>query len=132
MATSNPLAKNIGGRDLNPVWVTSFGDFPREGLCRFNGKLCRFVCAFDDKDEPQGYEIFRLSFREKLNWLWRKRRFEICVGYHWTYPNRVRGERFVPKKPRWLHFLLFALHYRSLKSAYVAFTKSSDFEPQVL
>jgi hypothetical protein len=127
MTTREALARNVGGRDLNPVWISSFTDFPREGLCRFRGKLCHFVCAFDDNGDPQGYEIFRLSLRQKLRWLRRKRRYEICVGYHWTYPNRARGESFTHRKPRWLHFLLFALHYRSLKSAYVAFFRRDDF-----
>jgi hypothetical protein len=116
-----PLAKQLGGKDLNPVWVSSFWDFPREGLCIFGNKLCRFRCVFNEKSEPQGYEVFALSRLEKMLWLWRKREFEICVGYHWTYPNRVRGERFRPRNPRWLHFLLFALHYRSLSTAYSAF-----------
>jgi hypothetical protein len=88
-------------------------DVHLEGLCRVKGKLCRFATlnAFDE-GEPPLCAVYPLTVRERLWWLWRKKRFEVCVGYHWTYP---RTRSFHIRRPRWLFQALFNLHYRGLR-----------------
>jgi hypothetical protein len=100
--------------ELTFVWVRSHYDVHLEGLCRLKGKLCRFATlnAFDDGEPPLVCAVYPLTMRERLWWLWRKKRFEVCVGYHWTYP-RTKG--FYIRRPRWLFQALFNLHYKGLR-----------------
>lgn len=94
----------------NTVYV-HFVDFHYDidisGLCSYNGKLCRFYNDWDifveDEDGDRVYLtcIHTLSFFQKLRLLFRKRLFEWCVGYHWTYKNGKRVASYVPPRTLW-------------------------------
>ena len=100
--------------EMEWVWINSHYDVHLSGLCRVRGKLYRFSNAYPEDEEPMICQVYTLSPWGKIRWLWPKRKFEICVGYHWTYPQRSIGERFYIRRPRWLFKLLFSLHYKSL------------------
>jgi hypothetical protein len=107
-----PIATGITRQELNLLWLGGYYDFPLSGLCRHGGSLCRFECenqeeAYGDHDIPVKYAIYALTPREKLHWLWRKKKFEICVGYHCTYPYRAQGHHFYRRSPKWLFALLW-------------------------
>ena len=97
-------------KNMNFVWVSKHYDFHLEGLCKFNNKLCKFKLSDNwdniDLNTVIFYNIYYLDLLEKLEWLIRKKLFEICIGKHWTYPR----EDFTVNK----HFYsktLFKLYY---------------------
>jgi len=90
------------------VWVSDFYDHPLAGICRWEGELCRFEWDYDD----EWVRIYLLTRLQKVRWLWRKVKFEICVGYHWTYKDGKRETNFHYRNPQWLYRLLFRFHYR--------------------
>jgi hypothetical protein len=111
------IAAGLSCDQVSFVWVSSHWDVHLEGVCRHEGQLCRFECEnptrYDDDGGPSRprYSIYSLSTKEKLRWLYRKKKFEICVGYHWTYPYCAQGRLFYLRKPRWLFALLWWWHY---------------------
>lgn len=106
-----PIAR-VPYEHMTFVWVADHYDIHLKGLCRFGGKLCRFETDYPLNQRRARSRIYALSFIEKSKWLVRKRAFEICVGTHWTYPNRPNGASFKRRKPRWLSRFLFAAFYR--------------------
>jgi hypothetical protein len=101
-------------KDVEWVWIADHYDIHLGGLARHKGELMRF-------ETPGFYwstrrrlspvvRLYRLSWAEKAVWLRRKRTFEVCVGRHWTYPDRRLGHR--SRKPRWLREALSWLYYR--------------------
>jgi hypothetical protein len=114
---SAPLASGIPKKQMSFVWVSDHWDVHLSGLCRHDGALCRFERDNPEDDGEVLYSIYHLTTAEKLRWLYRKWKFEICVGYHWTYPNRANGEMFHRRKPTWLYFLLWAWYWKSFKEA---------------
>jgi hypothetical protein len=103
------------------VWISDHWDRHLSGLCRHDSELCRFEIECDqdgDYSESTTYTIYALSPLEKLHWLWRKKKFEICVGRHWTYPDRKNGVQFRKRKPRWLGALLWAWQYGDIRGAF--------------
>jgi hypothetical protein len=129
----------IAYRDINFLWVSSHYDFHHEGICTHDGKVARFACSEDypenwgtcEHDDgsdcplcdnpPIVCNVFPLTALGRLKWLIRKRMFELCVGEHWTYPNRRNGASFRTRRPRWLYALLFAAYYRKWRSAWMVF-----------
>ena len=96
--------------DVDFVWISDHYDCHLRGLCRHRGELCRFETLPDyDHDGPLVCEVYPLSLPAKAMWLSRKRLFEWCVGYHWTYP---RDRWFRWREPKWLFKALFWLYYR--------------------
>jgi hypothetical protein len=112
--------------EVHFVFVNSHWDHHLGGLCRYEGKLCRFSTIekenpnYDpvkDETDPEYNEwmynlfciIYELSPWEKLKALYQKRMFELMVGYHWTYPDR---KSFGSRKPKWLYNFLFHLYYK--------------------
>jgi hypothetical protein len=111
--------------DLEFVWVSSHYDVHLAGLCRYQGQLCKFTTDMQDNPNwdrerarnDDDYEedlyiltctVYKLSFVEKLKELYSKKKFEWCVGYHWSYPDRGN---FYIRKPKWLFRALFNWHY---------------------
>ena len=94
--------------DIDFVWVSSHYDFHRDGICNYNGQLCRFSCGEESDDdwktERIDCSIHVLTPAQRKRWLRRKRRFEICVGHHWSYPDRKKMDEN------------FEGHYRQLPS----------------
>lgn len=118
--------------EVDFVWILNHWDIHLEGLCNHNGELCYFEtqkgtgywdeeCCEDIEREcdeyveviPNKCDIYSLTKEEKQSWLKRKRKFEVCVGYHWTYPYRKTGERpYGYKKPKWFWNLLTIFYYK--------------------
>lgn len=79
-----------------------------------NGNLMRFELP---KGSKLAYwrlphmHVYNLNLIEKMRWLFKKRLFEICIGKHWTYPDRKQGVCFKIKKPRWFWKIVFKLYY---------------------
>ena len=95
--------------DMDFVWIVDHWNIHLEGLCRYNGSLCRFKT----NEETEICTIYSLSILEKVKWLVRKKRFELCIGYHWTYPHKSHGALFYYRKPKWLYKFLFKKFYRN-------------------
>jgi hypothetical protein len=91
------------------IYVSSYYDGPLEGLTKYKGKLCKFLCV--DDDEYYYYDIYSLTAWEKIKELWKKKKFELCVGYHWSYKNGKRASGFYYRKPQWLYKWLFRMYY---------------------
>ena len=92
------------------VWVSNHYDIHLDGLCRYQGELCRFETWDADEDNPQ-VRIFRMTALEKLSWLLRKRMFELCIGHHWTYQQKKTRTHFYYRWPRWFYKGLFWAYY---------------------
>lgn len=95
------------------VWISNHYDIHLDGLCRFEGELSRFETWESDSDNPV-CRIFRLSALQKVSWLLQKKLFEICIGRHWTYPDRKQGARF--HMGGWSGKALFTAYYACKKT----------------
>jgi len=132
------LIATIPYDDVNFRWVSNHWDIHLNGICEYQNQICEFktiqgeghwTYILDEKGEeveedeyvetiPTVCEIYELTEKEKKERLSRQRKFEICVGYHWTYPYRKTGERpFRIRNPKWFYRLLFNLYY--FKQMYV-------------
>ena len=96
---------------MEMVWVSLYWDGPREGLCRVGGELLRFATCPRYVGRKPWLWLFRLSWHERLRWLAMKALFELCVGRHWTYPDRANGAVYRERRPKWLHRLAFSCYY---------------------
>ncbi len=109
--------------ELDFVWISNHWDIHLNGLCNYKNNLCEFKTKegeYDwEKEEyiiPTTCDIYSLSLVEKIKWLSTKKKFELMVGYHWTYPYRKTRERpFHYRKPKWLYKWLFSLFYKNRK-----------------
>lgn len=99
-------------KDMDFVFVTNHYDIHIEGLCRINNKLWSFK-LYDMNDAASSvYAVTPLNCVDTLKAVIAKKAFEICVGYHWTYPNRTNGEEFYMKSPKWFWNMVFHLYYK--------------------
>lgn len=73
----------VNPNDFQIVWVENYWDYPVSGLALVGNKLHYFYDISGLGDHT--VSVQPLSFIPKLKWLLKKRLFEICVGYHWTY-----------------------------------------------
>jgi hypothetical protein len=101
--------------DLHLVWISDYYDIPLAGIARDSkGNLCEFEYEVDDSEEDWRdgrYRLFEMSVFAKIRWLVRKKVFEICVGEHWTYPQRANGVMFTRKQPHWFWDRLRNFYY---------------------
>lgn len=100
--------------DLKIVFVTNYYDRPLSGLCYYNGDLTKFELNYDPEDDEginETYFIFSLTVFEKIKYLFQKKMFEICVGYHQTYVNNKKPSFFYMRKPKWVFSLLYNFYY---------------------
>lgn len=102
------LVTKITYEQLYVVFVTNFYDIPLEGLCMWKGKLERF--EIDDYEEAT-YKVVHVNAFQRIAERIRKKMFEWCVGYHWTYDNGRRTRYYYQWQPVWLHNALFKLYY---------------------
>lgn len=100
-------------------FISSHYDLHLRGLCVYNNTICYFstiVGNYDeilDEWEESFCQIYKLSFKEKAHWLFKKKKFELMVGYHWTYSYRKTGERpFHYRNPKWLYKWLYRLYFK--------------------
>lgn len=96
-------------------WISSHWDIHLKGLCVHGGEVCLFETQgeggyWNDEDEwiEPLVDIYELSIGELVEWNARQRKFEMMVGYHWSYP---RKQDFHYRKPRWFFKFLFWLYY---------------------
>ena len=106
--------------DMDFVWINGHYDIHLQGLCRYDGALCKFYTDGDTFYNAVGwwneeYEIdcyvTPIVGWERLKWKLRKIAFEICIGYHWTYPQRKQGVHFYTKRPKWFWRIVFKSYY---------------------
>lgn len=103
--------KNVAKSDMDFVWVSNHYDVHLSGLCRYGGQLCTFQCENPHEDGPVFYTVEQLSDLNKLKWLTKKKLFEFCIDYYWTYPDRTH---YHTRRPKWLTALLFGLYYHGI------------------
>lgn len=74
-------------------FVTDYYDGELEGYIKINGEIYYFVInpTFDT------YDIYKLTYKEKLACVICKFLFEICVGKHYSYPNPTFTEAGRPR-----------------------------------
>ena len=80
--------------DMEFVRVQSHYDIHLRGLCRYGKRMT--LHSFETNEETETCTIYHLGFFKKLKWLCKKKLFELCVGYHWTYPYCTYGYCFNP------------------------------------
>ena len=106
--------------DADFVWISHHWDVHLEGLCRVNNELMHFKTIeeniYDEKKDEYSYDqikvdIFKLGFTEKLRWILKWRLFELCVGTHWTYPQKNSG-RYTLRKPLWFWNIILSIYYK--------------------
>lgn len=106
--------------DMDFVYITNHYDVHLEGLCRYNGELHKFKIspALSDKefyeDEIVRYDVSSLTILEKIKAIYKKKMFEWCVGYHWSYPRKP-GTTFKIKRPKWFWNRVFNVYFYGLK-----------------
>jgi hypothetical protein len=107
--------------EVDFLWVSDHYDIHLSGICKYQGRIYEFFTEDPgyneetDDWEPIYTKLFYLTRYQIIKWLLKKKMFEICVGYHWTYPNRKEGERFYYRNPQWLYTRLFKLYYKIKK-----------------
>lgn len=93
------------------VWITDHYDIHLSGLCRVDGELMLFKIVDVSDNEMPSYVVYPLTRLQKVKWLWKKWLFEVCIGEHWSYPQRKKGIHFYIKSPTWFWSTVFALYY---------------------
>jgi hypothetical protein len=107
--------------DVDFKFVSDHWDVHLNGTCIYNGELCEFKNQYPDYNEETDewedmiVEIYQLNLSEKMNWYKRQFLFERCVGYHWSYRNKKRMDRFYYRNPQWLYKYLFKMYYKLQK-----------------
>lgn len=101
-----PRTFTIPAEDLDLVWVSDYYDQPLTGLCRVDGRWC----AFDWGYRQPTVAVTELRPWSRWRWWARKRLFERCVGYHWSYGPQHRAF-----DPGTTSTLLFKLYYARQK-----------------
>lgn len=116
-------------KEVEFFFISSHYDLHIKGLCIYNNKISHFQTDLDTlyKDEPEDDEpdtlwdtrtqvdIYELTNMELSDRLMEKTKFEIMVGYHWSYPEKALGHQFYIRKPKWFFKFLFWLFYKLKK-----------------
>ncbi len=117
------LIATIPYSEVNFKWISDHWDIHLNGTCIYNNKTCEFKTIAGeykwnketeevDVITEDVCEIYSLDEKDKKEWLCSQKKFELCVGYHWTYPYRKTGEKqFHYRNPKWFYKLLFNLYY---------------------
>jgi hypothetical protein len=90
---------NVFYGDIDFVWVVHHHGFHRDGLCNYQGQLCRFQCHEDydlDGQKKVFCSVHALTPRGQRRWLRAKWLFETCVGFGWSYPKLHREFKELP------------------------------------
>jgi hypothetical protein len=98
-------------KELKPLYVSNYWDHPLHGTCIHDGKLHEFNWEYDD----DYVMISKLSFKEKLKWWYKQKKFEICIGYHWTYVDGKKSSYYKRRKPEFFWKFVFDLYYKKGK-----------------
>jgi hypothetical protein len=92
------------------IYIYSYYDLPLQGLCRMGKELCKFQLIDYDAKRIK-YHVFKMPWYEKIYHLWNKKLFELCIGYHWSYPELRKPPYFYHRKPKWFWTLIFNIYY---------------------
>jgi hypothetical protein len=108
------IASAILWDDMRFVWVQSHWTSTLTGFAGFSATCAgsRLKTMIVNRRPAAS----RPSTRERQRWLYRKKKFEVCVGYHCTYPG-CGTIGFRRRKTRWLGALLWWWQYGDLKAA---------------
>lgn len=93
-------------KDADWVWIADHYDMHLAGILKFHNELCRFETDYETTE----VSVYSLNFYEKIKWRVDKLIFEIFVGKHWSYPNRINNS-FKWRNPEWLHKFMFNAYY---------------------
>lgn len=93
---------------LQFLFVQDHYDIHLVGLCKYKNKLCFFITDYD----TMMVSIYSLSIIEKIKYIKDKKLFELCIGYHWTYPYRKLGLKYNLRKPKWFWKIVFNCYYK--------------------
>lgn len=103
--------------EVNFKFISNHWDVHLSGTCIYEGELCEFKNDYPNYNEETDVwddmmvRIYRLSEYENKKWVANQKKFERCVGYHWSYDNGKRGKSFYYRKPEWFYKLLFRWFY---------------------
>lgn len=90
------------------VFASSHYDIHLEGICKYNNKLHEFRTDYN----TEICTIYSLTFWEKVKWIKKKKLFEWCIGYHFSYPHRLKKDiHHKTRKPRWFWQFVFDIYY---------------------
>ncbi len=98
-------------------FISNHYDVHLEGTCIYNNSMCYFTNKYPEyNEETETWEemyvkIYKINFLEKIKYWYIQTMFELCVGYHWTYPHRKKGASFYYREPKWLYHWLFKTYY---------------------
>ena len=101
------LLSNENYNNVQFLFIQDHYDIHLKGLCIYKNKLCLFITDYD----TMVVSIYKLSLLEKFKYLTLKKLFELCIGYHWTYPYRKQGLKYKLRKPRWFWKCIFNCYY---------------------
>lgn len=113
---SGNLVKIVPYDKMEFVWINNHYDCHLSGLCRYHNKLYKFRTFFrcvTECDGPPDCSLYHLSIVDKVLWLSKKKMFEWCIGYHWSYKDGIILEpRYKFRKPRWFWNRVFNIYYK--------------------
>ena len=98
-------------------FISNHYDEHLNGSCIYNNELCEFQTISGDYNETTDTwsdsvcKIYKLTYKEKLKWLFKQWLFEKCVGYHWSYSGKSKKDSFYYRNPKWLYTFLFNWYY---------------------
>lgn len=98
---------------LDLIWYSNYWDGPLDGICKYNGKLCRFIGIDSDSesdDYNRYYYIYKLDFKEKIKLRLAQFGFEACIGTHCTYKDGKRS-LYYERYPKWFWKIISNLYY---------------------
>lgn len=89
------------------LFIRDHYDIHLAGLCRYKNKVCLFITDYG----TMLVSIYSLDIIEKIWYIAKKKLFELCIGYHWTYPYRKQGLKYRLRKPEWFWRIIFNCYY---------------------
>lgn len=119
MKNKKHLLNIIPYNNVEFKFVTKHYDIHLKGTCIYDGKLCEFNSIYPDWNEENDCfeetftEIYELNLFQKIKWLWTQFKFEMFVGYHYSYKKgkKVCNNGFYIRKPKWLYKRLLNMYF---------------------
>jgi len=101
------FVRSVPYKSVDFIWVCSHYDLHLNGICNDDGELREFKTDYDTGI----VSLYSLTMRQKIKWKLNQWMFELCVGKHWTYPDRGNCVQFYYKWPQWFWKLVFRAYY---------------------
>lgn len=93
-------------------FISNYYDVPLNGICYYLGILYEFERAPLEEYFDDCLHLYKLTAWQEFKWKLKQKLFEICVGYHWSWYPKNRGNLFHFRKPEWFYKKLFKLYYK--------------------